>query len=63
MSGGVINWISQKEATVTLTTAKGEYAALGSAMQEAIWLCWLMSDVNVSQVKSTVIQKDSHKVQ
>ena len=38
MSGGAVSWISQKQATVALSTAEAEYVALGSATQEAIWL-------------------------
>ena len=38
LSGGAISWISQKQATVALSTAEAEYVALGSATQEAIWL-------------------------
>ena len=38
MSGGAISWLSQKQATVALSTAEAEYIALGSATQEAIWL-------------------------
>ena len=55
MSGGAISWISQKQATVALSTAEAEYVALGSATQEAIWLRRLMTDLNVSQTKPTVI--------
>ena len=31
MSGGAISWLSQKQATVALSTAEAEYIALGSA--------------------------------
>ena len=56
MSGGAI---SQKQATVALSTAEVEYVALGSATQEAIWLRRLMTDLNVSQVNPTVIREDN----
>ena len=42
MSGGGISWLSQKQATVALSTAEAEYIALGSATQEAIWLHQLL---------------------
>ena len=33
-----MSWLSQKQATVALSTAEAEYIALGSATQVAIWL-------------------------
>ena len=59
MSGGAISWISQKQATVALSTAEAEYVALGSATQEAIWLRRLLNDLNVDQAKPTVIREDN----
>jgi len=47
MSGGAISWLSQKQATVALSTAEAKYIALGSATQEAIWLRQLQADLNV----------------
>ena len=44
MSGGAVSWLSQKQATVALSTAEAEYVALGSAAQEAIWLQQLLLD-------------------
>ena len=38
MSEGAISWLSQKQATVALSTAKVEYIALGSATLEALRL-------------------------
>ena len=59
MSGGAVSWISQKQATVALSTAEAEYIALGSATQEAIWLCRLMTDLNINQAKPMVIREDN----
>ena len=36
MSGGAISWLSQKQATVALSTADTEYTAMGSATQEVV---------------------------
>ena len=55
MSGGAVSWISQKQATVALSTAEAEYIALGSATQEAIWLRRLMTDLNINQAEPMVI--------
>ena len=59
MSGGAISWISQKQATVALSTAEAEYIALGSATQEAIWLRRLLNDLHISQTKPTTIREDN----
>ena len=59
MSGGAVSWISQKQATVALSTAEAEYIALGSATQEAIWLRRLMTDLNINQAKPMVIREDN----
>ena len=51
MSGGAISWLSQKQATVALSTAEAEYIALGSATQEAIWLHQLLTDLRIDTKK------------
>ena len=45
MSGEAVSWLSQKQATVALSTDEAEYVALGSAAQEAIWLQQLLLDL------------------
>ena len=47
MSTGAISWLSQKQATVDLSTAEAQYIALSSATQETIWLCQLTSDLKL----------------
>jgi len=59
MSGGAISWLSQKQATVALSTAEVKYVALSSAMQEAIWLRRLLSDLDMNMPESIVIQEDN----
>ncbi len=59
MSGGAISWLSQKQATVALSTAEAEYIALGSATQEAIWLRRLLSDLKVEVDTPTDILEDN----
>ena len=52
MSGGAISWLSQKQATVALSTAEAEYIALGSATQKAIWLHQLLTDLRIDTKRS-----------
>ena len=42
MSGIAVSWLSHKQAIVALSTAEAEYVALGSAVQEAMWLRQLL---------------------
>ena len=48
MSGGAVSWLSQKQATVALSTAEAQYVALGSAAQEAIWLQQFLLDLRAN---------------
>ena len=59
MSGGAISWLSQKQATVALSTAEAEYIAMESATQEAIWLRQLMFDLEVNIQGPTEILEDN----
>jgi len=38
MAGGLISWLSKKQAIVALSTLEAEYVALSSATQEVVWL-------------------------
>ena len=59
MSGGAISWLSQKQATVALSTAEAEYIALGSATQEAIWLHQMLTDLRIDTKGSIEILEDN----
>ena len=56
VSGGAISWLSQKQATVALST---EYIALGSATQEVIWLHQLLTDLRIETKRSIEILEDN----
>ena len=59
MSGGAISWSSQKQTTVTLSTAEAEYIVLGSATQEAIWLYQVLNDLKIDTKGSIEIMADN----
>ena len=59
MSGGAVSWLSQKQATIALSTAEAEYIALGSATQEAIWLHQLLADLRIDTKTPTEISEDN----
>ena len=59
MAGGAVSWLSQKQQTVALSTSEAEYMALGSAVQEAIWLQRLLTDLKIKTAKPTKILEDN----
>ena len=59
MSGGAVSWLSHKQATVALSTAEAEYIALGSAVQEAMWLLQLLSDLRCDMKMPMEILEDN----
>ena len=61
LSGAGISWRSKKQTSVALSSAEAEYVALSGAVQEAIWLWELISEVDKrkQQTKATLIYEDS----
>ena len=59
MSGGAVSWLSHKQATVALSTAEAEYIALESAIQEAMWLRQLLSDLRCDMKMPMEILEDN----
>ena len=59
MSGGPISWLSKKQAIVTLSTSEAEYVALSLAVQEAVWLRRLLSNIQDLQDEPITIMEDN----
>ena len=62
IGGGAVSWRSKKQTCVALSTAESEYIALASALQEAVWMRLLMSNLNGEEVNSlepTVVFEDN----
>ena len=59
MSGGAVSWLSHKQATVALSTTEAEYMPLGSAVQEAMWLCQLLSNLRYDMEMPMEILEDN----
>ena len=59
LGGATISWRSKKQSVVALSSTEAEYIALASAVQEAVWLRNLLSDLTSKQVKPTVIYEDN----
>ena len=61
LCGAGISWRSKKQTSVASSTAEAEYIALSGAVQEAIWLRQLSSELSGGDVlmKATVIHEDN----
>nr|GEW32407.1 retrovirus-related Pol polyprotein from transposon TNT 1-94 [Tanacetum cinerariifolium] len=55
LGSGVVNWASNKQATVALSSTEGEYVAATKAACQAIWLRRMLSDLNQTQNDATTI--------
>lgn len=58
-TGGVVSWGSKLQPTVALSSAEAEYMAACAAVQEAVHLRLLMSDLGFEQREPTVIYEDN----
>lgn len=56
---GVVSWGSKLQPTVALSSAEAEYMAACAAVQEAVHLRLLMSDLGFEQREPTVIYEDN----
>ena len=55
-----MNWVSNKQAVVALSTSEAEYVALSSTTQEVVWLRkLLMTDLRVTLQGPTVLMEDN----
>ena len=59
LCGGIISWLSKKQATVALSSTEAEYVAASIATQEAVWLRALLADLKFIQDAPTVIEEDN----
>jgi hypothetical protein len=61
LCGAGISWRSKKQTSVALSTAEAEYIALSGAVQEAVWLRQLASELTSRDkpVKATLIYEDN----
>ena len=58
-AGAAISWKSRKQSCVALSTAEAEYIALSAAVQEALWLQQLTSDLFNTHAKAMTIFEDN----
>ena len=58
-AGGAISWKSSKQTCVALSTAEAEYIALAAAVQEALWLQQLETDLLNKSIEETIMFEDN----
>ena len=58
LNGGAVSWKSRLQPVVALSSAEAEYMALCAAVQHAVFLRALLSDIEVPQ-SSTLIYEDN----
>jgi len=51
--GGVVSWFSKRQSTVALSTMEAELMAMTAAIQEALWLKMLLTELSVDVVETT----------
>ncbi|KAG5858843.1 hypothetical protein JTB14_018828 [Gonioctena quinquepunctata] len=59
MNGGTISWASRKQTVVAISTAESEFVSLTEASQEAMWLRYLLEDLDEKQLERTTIHEDN----
>ena len=59
LAGGSITWASKLQPTVALSSSEAEYMAVSAAVQDAIYMRQLLSDLGYPQDHPTVIFEDN----
>lgn len=59
LGSGIFCWNSKKQSVVAQSTAEAEYIALSAAVNHAIWLRKLLSDLDLIQEGPTIIYCDN----
>jgi hypothetical protein len=59
LGGGAITWASKLQPTVALSSAEAEYMAVSAAVQDAMYLRQLFSDLGFEQREPTTIYEDN----
>ena len=59
MNGGPVSWSSRLQSHVALSSTEAEYYAITDAVQEALWLRSLLSELGFPQRDATAIYEDN----
>ena len=58
-AGGPLDWKSQKQSIVALSTVEAEYLTLSKAGQQSVYLRHLMSTIGCDQKTATILHEDN----
>jgi len=56
----MVSWRSKKQTTVSRSSSEAEYRALESTTCELQWLTYLLQDLQISFIQSSLLYCDSH---
>ena len=56
---GVFSWLSKKQEVITQSTAEAEYVAVVAAVNQALWIRKIMTDLHMEQEENTQIFVDN----
>ena len=62
LCGGIISWASKKQPIIALSSTEAEYIAASLALQEALWLRSLLSQLGYPQEQPTQVNEDNQGV-
>ena len=62
LNGGIVSWLSKKQAVVALSTSEVEYVALSHAAQEAVSLQRLLNEIGDVQEKVVVMEDNQRAI-
>ena len=54
LGGGAVSWGSKKQTSTAMSTAKAKYIACSTAVQEALWLKYFLTDLEIIGEKEHV---------
>ena len=57
---GIVSWVARKQKTVAQSTMDAEYIALYKCSKEAIWLCALLSSIELAPIHPSPILADNN---
>ncbi len=59
LNRAVVSWCSKKQRTVSTSTTKAEYIALGHAAREAVWIRRFIHKMRLEVVESITLHGDN----
>lgn len=59
LANGPITWCSKRQSTVSLSTTEAEFIVASEAVQEAVWLRELLSDVGLQCKEPSILYVDN----